>query len=166
VKQRLLPLILTGAVIAVDQLTKLLASRLLPLGRSVEVIGDFLRFSYVRNPGIAFSIGRNMEGPGRVIVALVLPLVVLAVLLYYLFRAPGITSGQRWLLAAVLGGGVGNYLDRLLRHGTVVDFVDFKFYGIFGLTRWPTFNLADATVVVAGITLLISFVTSEVRQRQ
>jgi signal peptidase II len=61
------------------------------------------------------------------------------------------------VLAAVLGGGLGNYVDRIFRRGEVVDFIDFKFYGIFGLQRWPTFNLADSTLVVGGILLLASF---------
>jgi signal peptidase II len=165
VKNKLLPLILTAAVIAADQVTKLLAVRLLPAGRPVPVIGDFLRLTFVANPGIAFSIGRNMAGPGRTILAVVLPLVVLGLLLYYFFFVREVTPGQRWLLAAILGGGAGNYIDRLFRDGGVVDFLDFKFYGIFGLSRWPTFNLADATVVVAGILLLVSFVISQSRQR-
>ena len=54
-------------------------------------------------------------------------------------------------------GGLGNYVDRIFRPAGVVDFLDFKFFGIFGLERWPTFNVADATVVVTGILLFISF---------
>ena len=164
-KKKLLPLVVTGGVILVDQLTKMLAVRFLPYGRPLPVIGEFLRLTYVTNPGIAFSIGSNLEGPGRVLLALVLPLAVLAALLYYFFFARDITPGQRWILASVLGGGLGNYLDRLFRKDGVVDFIDFKFYGIFGLTRWPTFNVADATVVVAGILLVLSLIIAEARRR-
>ncbi|MBN1836389.1 MAG: signal peptidase II [Spirochaetales bacterium] len=163
-RRTLMPLVLTGGVIVVDQLSKALASRLLPFGRPVPVLGEVLRLSLVMNPGIAFSIGRNLAGPGRVILALGLPLIVLGLLLYYFFFGREVTTGQRWLLAGILGGGVGNYLDRLFRDGGVVDFIDFKFYGIFGLERWPTFNLADATVVVAGILLLVSFILTETRR--
>lgn len=162
---KLLPLSLTGGVILADQLTKLIAQRLLPFGRPVRVIGDFLRLTYVTNPGIAFSIGRNLQGVGRTVVAVVLPLLVLALILYYYFFVREVTRAQRWLLAAVLGGGLGNYVDRLFRADGVVDFIDFKFYGIFGLARWPTFNVADATVVVSGIALLLSFIISEARRR-
>jgi signal peptidase II len=165
VKNKLLPLTLTGGVILADQLTKLVAQRLLPYGRPVPVFGQFLRLTYVTNPGIAFSIGRHLQGAGRTVVAIVLPVVVLALILYYYFFVREVTRGQRWLLAAVLGGGLGNYVDRIFRADGVVDFIDFKFYGIFGLARWPTFNLADATVVVAGIALLVSFIISETRRR-
>jgi signal peptidase II len=165
VKNKLLPLVLTAGMILVDQITKLLAERQLPFGRPLPILGDFLRLTYVTNPGIAFSIGRNMEGPGRTALAIVLPVVVLGLLLYYYFFVREVTQGQRWLLAAILGGGAGNYLDRLFRDGGVVDFIDFKFYGIFGLARWPTFNVADATVVVAGILLLVSFIISQARRR-
>jgi signal peptidase II len=165
VKNKLLPLVLTLGVILVDQLTKLIAGRVLPFGRPVRVIGDFLRLTYVTNPGVAFSIGRNVQGAGRTLLAILLPLLVLALLLYYYFFVREVTRGQRWLLAAILGGGLGNYVDRLFRPRGVVDYIDFKFYGIFGLARWPTFNVADATVVVAGIALLLSFIISGARRR-
>jgi signal peptidase II len=47
----------------------------------------------------------------------------------------------------------------------VIDFIDFKFYGIFGFERWPVFNIADSTVVVAGITLFVSYFVSGIRER-
>lgn len=165
-RERFLPLTLTAGVILADQVTKLLAARLLPFGRPVPVIGQFLRLTYVANPGIAFSIGRNLAGPGRTVLAVVLPLIVIGLLLYYFFFARGVAPGQRWLLAAILGGGAGNFVDRVFRDSGVVDFIDFKFYGIFGLARWPTFNVADATVVVAGITLLVSFILAETRRSE
>jgi signal peptidase II len=157
-RARLWPLALTGGVILLDQLVKLLVTLFLPPGRPVPVIGSFLRLTYVTNPGIAFSIGRNLAGPGRTVVAVILPLLVVAVLLYYLVLSKDVDRRQRWILAAILGGGLGNYVDRLFRPHGVVDFIDFKFYGIFGLERWPTFNVADATVVVAGIALLVTFI--------
>ncbi|HOX92234.1 MAG TPA: signal peptidase II, partial [Spirochaetales bacterium] len=59
-------------------------------------------------------------------------------------------------LAGIIGGGMGNILDRIFRADGVVDFLSVKFYGLFGLERWPTFNVADATVVVCGILLAAS----------
>ncbi len=156
-KAKLLPLVLTAGVIVADQLVKWIVTRTLPYGRPVEVIGDFLRFVYVQNPNIGFSIGRTLGGGGRFVLARLLPLLVSGVLLVYFLAGKDITRFQRWVLAAVLGGGLGNYVDRIFRQGEVVDFVDLKFFGIFGLQRWPTFNLADSTLVVAGILLLASF---------
>jgi signal peptidase II len=87
-----------------------------------------------------------------------LPLAVIALLfLYYLLTRDPLTRLQKWTFAALLGGGLGNYVDRIMRPEGVVDFLDVKFYGIFGLARWPTFNLADATVVIAGILLFVTF---------
>ncbi len=156
-RAKLLPLVLTAAVIVADQLVKWIVTRTLPYGRPVEVIGDFLRLVYVQNPNIGFSIGRTLGGGGRFVLARLLPLFVSGVLLVYFLVGKDITRFQRWVLAAVLGGGLGNYVDRLFRQGEVVDFIDVKFYGLFGLQRWPTFNLADSTLVVAGILLLASF---------
>ena len=156
-KAKLLPLVLTAGVIAADQLVKWIVTRTLPYGRPVEVLGDFLRLVYVQNPNIGFSIGRSLGGGGRFVLARLLPLIVSGILLVYYLVGKDITRFQRWVLAAVLGGGLGNYVDRIFRHGEVVDFIDLKFYGIFGMQRWPTFNLADSTLVVAGILLLASF---------
>jgi signal peptidase II len=156
-KAKLLPLVLTAAVIVADQIVKWIVTRTMPYGRPVEVIGEFLRFVYVQNPNIGFSIGRTLGGGGRFVLARLLPLIVSGVLLVYFLVGKDITRFQRWVLAAVLGGGLGNYVDRIFRQGEVVDFIDVKFFGIFGLQRWPTFNLADSTLVVGGILLLASF---------
>jgi signal peptidase II len=156
-KAKLLPLVLTAGVIAADQLVKWIVTRTLPYGRPVEVIGEFLRLVYVQNPNIGFSIGRGLGGGGRFVLARLLPLIVSGILFVYYLVGKDISRFQRWVLAAVLGGGLGNYVDRIFRHGEVVDFIDVKFYGIFGMQRWPTFNLADSTLVVAGILLLGSF---------
>ena len=159
-KSKLLPLVLSAVVIVADQIVKLIVTKTLPYGRPVEVIGDFLRLVYVQNPNIGFSIGRTLGGGGRFVLARLLPLIVVVILLVYFMVGKDITRFQRWILGAVIGGGLGNYVDRIFRKGEVVDFIDFKFYGLFGLERWPTFNVADATLVVAGILLLVSFLFS------
>jgi signal peptidase II len=156
-RRRLLPLALTAGVVAADQVVKALVVRLLPYGRPVPVIGEFLRFTHVTNTAIAFSIGRGLADPARLLLSLVVPVLVMALLLGYFLLGRDLSRAQRWLLAAILGGGLGNIVDRLFRHQAVVDFVDVKFYGLFGLERWPVFNLADSTVVVAGIALMVSF---------
>jgi len=161
IKEKLLPFTLTFLVILLDQVSKMIVVALLPFARPVEVLGDFLRLTYVKNPAIAFSLGRDLPPGLRTIIFLVLPLSVLAILLYFFFSSDDFNRGQRWILAAIIGGGVGNFIDRLFRSGGVVDFIDVKFYGIFGLERWPIFNIADSTVVVAGILLLFSYLISK-----
>ena len=70
----------------------------------------------------------------------------------------------------IAGGGLGNLIDRFFRAEGVVDFIDIKFFGLFGLERWPTFNVADSAVVICGILLVISFIvisiTDEMKNRK
>ena len=160
---RLLPLILTPVILAADQATKALAIASLPPGRPQEVIGDLLRLTLVYNPAIAFSIGRSLPEQVRRPLFLVLPLLVLVFILVYYLRTEDLSRLQRWLVAAVLGGGLANMVDRVFRPQGVVDFVDVKFYGLFGMERYPTFNVADSSVVVGGILLLVTFVGAELR---
>jgi len=158
VKSRLITLILSAGIIVVDQVAKIIVLHTIPKGGGVRVIGDFFRIINVQNPAIAFSIGRGLEAGTRRALFMLLPLAVIAVLfLYYLFTREPLTRFQKWTFGALVGGGLGNYVDRIFRPAGVVDFLDFKFYGIFGLERWPTFNVADMTVVISGILLFISF---------
>lgn len=87
---------------------------------------------------------------------MLVPFAVLVALTVFYFRSDEFTQVQRWCITGIIGGGVGNLIDRVFRPQGVVDFLDFRFYGIFGLERWPTFNIADATVVVCSILLLIT----------
>ena len=157
-KQRIVPFALTPAVIVADQLVKLAVLRWLPRGRVVPVIDDLVRFVFVQNPAIGFSIGRNLPAAVQRPLFIVLNFAVVAlVVLYSLFTRDTLTTFQRWCLAAVVGGGLGNNIDRIFRPGGVVDFVQMRVFGLFGMEFWPVYNLADATLVVSGILLVISF---------
>ena len=163
---RLLPLILAPLILIADQVTKAMALARLPYGRPQEVIGDFLRWTLVQNPAIAFSIGHGLPAELRRPLFLVLPLAVVVIILLYYLRTSELSQLHRWLVAAVLGGGVANFVDRVFRPAGVVDFVDVKFYGLFGLARFPTFNVADSSVVVAGILLLLTMLHDELRTKR
>lgn len=161
----LLPFILTGAVIVVDQITKALIVQFVnPIethGQIIEVIGDFFRIIRTQNVGIALSIGQDLSAPLRRVLFIVLPLLVLSGLLVYYFRTTEFTKLQRWTIAGIVGGGLGNQLDRIFRPEGVVDWIDFKFFGIFGWQRFPTWNVADATITVCSILLLVSIFVQE-----
>jgi len=158
IRTRLVPLILSAGVILVDQVSKIVVVHSIPKGGSVSVIGDFFRLIHVQNPAIAFSIGRSLQAGTRRPLFMLLPLIVIAVLfLYYIFTRDPLTRFQKWCFGALVGGGLGNYVDRIFRPDGVVVFHDFRFYGFLGIERWPTINLSDATVVVSGILLFISF---------
>lgn len=155
-RARYAPLLLAPAVAAVDQIVKWIVVATLPLERPVAVIGDVVRLTYVQNTAIAFSIGRGIPDDLRRVLLLILPLAAIVMIAVYYFASKELSRLQRWLLAAILGGGIGNYIDRIVRPDGVVDFVDVKFYGILGFSRFPTFNVADSTVVVASILLLVT----------
>jgi len=79
---------------------------------------------------------------------------------WYYFSSNEFTKLQRWATAGILGGGIGNIADRIFRPDGVVDFISVKFYGIFGLERWPTFNVADSAVVVCCLLLFFTIIIS------
>jgi signal peptidase II len=134
-----------AAVVAVDHLTKWWAQRELA-GRDIDLIGS-LRLHLTYNTGAAFSLGSRFAP----LIALLAVGVVVALL--------GLGRGVQGRLAAVavgavVGGAVGNLLDRLLRHGSgflggpVVDFVDLQW--------WPVFNVADMAITLGAVALALS----------
>lgn len=166
-KGKLLPLILTVLVIVLDQITKVLVCRFIPVNTiGTQFLGDFLRIIHVRNPGVAFSFGARWPDAVRRLSFSIIPIIVLGIVLSVYFRNNDFTKLQRWAICGVVGGGFGNIIDRLFRPDGVVDFIDVKFYGLFGLERWPTFNVADSAVVVCGILLVISFIVSIIKEKK
>lgn len=156
--KKMLPLILLFLVILLDQITKALIVEYVPLySIAYSFFGDFLRITYVANKGIAFSIGQGWGDFMRWILFRIAPVVVLIVVMIFYFKNKDFTKLQCWAICGIVGGGFGNLIDRFFRPSGVVDFIDIKFYGLFGFERWPTFNVADAAVVVCGILLVISF---------
>jgi signal peptidase II len=162
-KARFLPLLLTGIIIIADQCSKAFIAARWPIGTMIKDVfnNGFLQIIHVRNKVIAFSLGQNLPDSVRPVLFIALPLLVLAVLLWYYFKSNDFTKLQRWAVAGILGGGIGNLIDRIFRPEGVVDFISVKFYGFLGFERWPTFNIADSSVVVCCLllfaTILFSF---------
>jgi signal peptidase II len=157
-----LPLLLTLACLILDQATKyLVVKNIRPYHIGASFFGDFFRLIHVYNPGIAFSIGNGLPMAIRGIAFAVIPLFIVTVVLITYFRSDDFSALQRWASAGVIGGGLGHLMDRFFRPEGVVDFIDIKFYGLFGLERWPTFNIADLSVLVcAGIFMLSVLITA------
>lgn len=163
-KKKLLPFILTFAIILADQITKFLVEFYIPLdyangrlGIGPAFLGDFIRIIRVYNTGVAFSLGDSWPLAVRRLSFGLVPLVVMVLVVVVYFRNKDFSMLQRWAICGILGGGFGNLIDRFFRARGVVDFIDVKFYGLFGMERWPTFNVADSAVVVCGILLVVSF---------
>jgi signal peptidase II len=140
-----------GAVVAIDQGTKALATSLVDRGDRVEVL-PFLAFENVRNKGVAFGLG------GDIPAALIGVTIVLLVGLLAFLAIRGGSGWLVWLPAALLlGGALGNLADRV-RDGAVIDFID--------LPLWPTFNLADVAITVGVLLLLLDVERSDKRPKQ
>ena len=158
-KKLLMPFILTFAVIIADQITKCLVVKYIePWTIGAQFFGDILRIVRVANNGVAFSMGDSLSLIGRRLCFGLVPVIIMGLVIGVYFRNKEFTMLQRWAICGVVGGGIGNIIDRIFRVEGVIDFIDVKFYGIFGLQRWPTFNVADMAVVICGIMLIISFV--------
>ena len=167
-KERILPLLLTGIIILVDQCTKAFIAAQWPINTLVKDVfnNDFLQLYHVRNKAIAFSLGQSIPDFIKPIMFIALPLLVLSVLVWYYLSSNDFTRLQRWAVAGILGGGMGNIIDRIFRSDGVVDFISVKFYGLFGFERWPTFNVADSSVVVCCILLLITIIKDSKNKKE
>jgi signal peptidase II len=171
-------LYLTLAVIVADQVSKIYVKGIsipalninfegMYLGESISVIGDFFRITFTENPGMAFGFD---PGSDFKLFISVFSLVASIGLLIYLFTIRKKSFSLRIAIALILGGAIGNVIDRMfygiifdyapLFYGKVVDFFDFDFFNfsIFGRSyeRWPIFNIADAAVSI-GVLILLFF---------
>jgi len=157
-KEKLLPLSLTAFIILADQIVKAIIVKIKPdLGLIKDVFNnDFIRIYHVRNKAIAFSLGNSIPDFIKPITFIVIPILVLGFLLWYYFKSEEFTRVQRWAAAGIIGGGVGNIIDRIFRPDGVVDFVSVRIFGLFGMERWPTFNIADSSVVICCILLFVT----------
>jgi signal peptidase II len=169
-------LYVTAAVVVLDQITKLLVKGFsipllgfyhegMALGQSIPLLGDFLRLTYVENPGMAFGI----EVGGRLFIT-IFSIVASVGIAYYLYRVRMEAFVIRLALALILAGAIGNLIDRVLYgvifgeaslfFGKVVDFVDVDFLDLdflnIHMTRWAVFNVADAAVST-GVLLMLVF---------
>jgi signal peptidase II len=138
-----------AAVVVLDQATKLLVDRLMALHESHDVLDGFLRLTYVRNRGAAFGILSDAELPYQSALFSLLSLAALTAIALYAWRLPARSRLPKTALAMIMGGAVGNLIDRM-RLGYVIDFVD----AYFGPHHWPAFNVADSAISI-GVVLLI-----------
>lgn len=171
-------LYLSFAVVVIDQVTKLMVKGFsipflninyegMYLGQMIPVFGDFFRFTFVENPGMAFGYdpGSNFK-----LIISIFSLVASIGLIFYLYVIRDKSWSLKIAIALILGGAVGNLIDRTfyglffdyapLFYGKVVDFFDVDFFDftLFGRSydRWPVFNIADAAVTI-GVLVLVLF---------
>jgi signal peptidase II len=139
---------LAAIIIVLDAVTKWLVMQRLDLHDSVPLIPDFFQLVHVRNTGAAFGIGANTESALMPFLLNAGAITVFCVVVAYAFRAAVSDRLLQVGLHLILGGAIGNLIDRF-RFGYVVDFLDF----FVGDHHWPAFNVADSAICV-GIALL------------
>ncbi len=139
------------AIFITDQISKIIVSNYLELNESIIVIKNFFRLTYTHNNGAAFG----MFG-GKTILILLITFLVLAYLLYELFKNKNSSLKIDLGIVLIIGGLLGNLLDRLV-FGYVRDFLDFN----FGSYDFAIFNVGDAFIVIGTIIFMIGVVLEE-----
>lgn len=164
-KKRFLPFVLSLIIIIADQISKLWIVNNIPEGViGYSFLSDFLWIVHVRNNAVAFSLGENIPNGVKYILFVFLPLLIMAGVAFLIISKKtekDFNYFQKWCLASIFGGGVGNLIDRVFRSLRVVDFISVKFYGLFGMERFPTWNVADSAVVVGVFLLIVSIIIEE-----
>jgi len=144
------------AVVALDQATKLWVTARMELFESLPVVPGLFSITYVRNPGAAFGMFSDAHGLLRTGFLVAVSLAAVLLLTVFFLKSPHAERVSRLAAVLVMGGAIGNLIDRL-RLGEVIDFLDV----FVGRLHWPAFNLADSAITV-GIGL---FVLSAWRER-
>jgi signal peptidase II len=141
--------VISGLVVIIDQITKLLILKNLPLYHSVTIIPGFFNITHIHNPGGAFGFMAHQNSSLRNFLFILLASIAVCFIFYFYKNTnrthPFLASG----FALILGGAIGNLIDRI-RFGKVVDFLDFYVHNY----HWPAFNIADSAITV-GVTIFI-----------
>lgn len=144
-------LFISGGIIILDQLTKLLILQYLPLHSSLEIIPGFFNLVHVRNPGGAFSIFAGADSALRQGLFMGLTVFIVIVLLFAYRKLRPEDRWTRTSYALIVGGALGNLVDRL-RFGEVIDFLDCY----VGAYHWPAFNAADSAITAGALMLVVT----------
>ena len=136
-----------AGIVAVDQFTKYLTLANIPFGEQIPFIPGFLRFTYVRNYGAAFSSLQDQQW----LFALIFVVFTVLIIWEYRRKSMGFSRFERWCIAAIYGGGLGNMIDRV-RLGYVVDMIETEFI------EFPVFNVADCFITCGCVALMVSLV--------
>ena len=137
-----------------DQISKILIKIFIPYYSSIEIIGDYLRFTFIENRGIAFRID---TGDFHIYIT-VLTIIAISILFYHYIHIESERKYESLALSLIIGGAIGNAIDRVLvlipnsGYNGVVDFID---VGINNL-RWYVFNIADTSITIGAILYILA----------
>lgn len=186
-------LLVSFVIVAVDQIVKIIVKTRMDIGSFVPVFGDWFKIQFIENPGAAFGLkatsffGEMSEFTGKIILT-IFSLIALVGIIYFLVTLAHHKSPLPWFLAMILGGAIGNIIDRtfygVLFHeqntyegglffGRVVDMFYFdlfdlplpQFMGGGTYHLWPIFNIADVAITF-GILVILFFQGRFIRQHE
>lgn len=144
-------IIISIILLCIDQIAKLLVINLLTKTDSIAIIKNFFYLTYINNDGAAFSIL-----VGKRIFLILVAIIVIIMLIHYIKKNNIQNKLEIVSLALIIGGSLGNLMDRVVR-GYVIDFLDFKIFNY----NFPIFNLADTFIVIGVILLLLKELRKE-----
>jgi signal peptidase II len=139
-------------VIVADQVTKYSIVQSMRLHESIPIVPNLFSLTYIRNPGAAFGLLAGSSNAFRMVFFGMTSLFALALLGTILFRLPEKDWIGQLSIAGILGGAIGNLIDRL-RFGEVIDFLDVYIESY----HWPAFNVADSAITVGVVCLIVHF---------
>lgn len=148
--------LLSLAIVVVDQVTKVSVMESMRLHESIPVIANLFSITYIRNPGAAFGFLSSSSSSFRFVFFGLTSVFAVGLLGMIMVRMPKDDWMGRLSVAGILGGAIGNLLDRL-RYGEVIDFLDFYINGY----HWPAFNVADSAITVGVLFLILHFATEK-----
>ena len=161
-------------IVSLDQLSKFLIKYFLSSSGSINIIGSFLKFTYIENSGIAFGIDTSQYH----IYITVLTIIAILLIIYYYINLTAENFYEQIPLSFIIAGAIGNAIDRVLvlipcaNYRGVVDFIDMPnvlyYIGIMNNPRWFIFNIADTSITIGIILYFISqykFVKSDESSR-
>lgn len=137
------------SLVLLDQASKIIVDRTMPLHHSIPVIENFFSLTYIRNTGAAFGIFAGSASPYRLPFLILVSLSAIGFIVVMIRQLPESERGLLLSLTLILGGALGNLIDRLL-YGEVIDFLDFYWHRY----HWPAFNLADSFITLGVIITL------------
>lgn len=143
----MLYVILSVVLVIADQLTKALTVKNIPFEESINVISGILSFTYIKNTGAAWGIFS-----GRRYFFIIFTALVLIALTFVIIKKRTANKVFNLAISLIYAGAIGNFLDRIFRHGNVVDMIKLDFI------NYPVFNFADCCVVIGAVLLCVYIV--------
>ena len=141
-------------VLLIDQIVKLLIKTNMNLNEEISIIPNFFSIQYLKNTGAAFSILEN-----QTILLAITSIICISVIIYYLKKEENLTTAMYLSFGLVLGGILGNLIDRIVYQG-VIDFLSFQIFNY----NFPVFNIADIGITIGVLVLIIIYISRDIKK--